>query len=79
MTAGPLIARPPAPLITLLAILATTALATWVNATIERRDLEAQSSPVWTPWRFLLSFGAAGAVLGLQALGWISAWNPDLG
>jgi len=79
VTAGPMIARPPVPLATLLAVLVTTVLATWINTAIERRDLKAQSSSVWTPWRFLLSFAAAGAILGLQALGWLVAWNPELG
>ncbi len=77
--AGPWAARFPAPLGTLLAILLTTALATLINTAIEQWDLKAQRSPVWTPWRFLLSFAAAGAIVGLQALGWLVAWNPELG
>ncbi|HSS51983.1 MAG TPA: hypothetical protein VLX28_23830, partial [Thermoanaerobaculia bacterium] len=79
VTAGPAIARPPAPLATLLALLGTTALATLINTAIERLDLKAQRSAIWTPWRFLLSFAAAGTILGLQALGWISVWNPEVG
>ena len=79
VAAGPAAARPPAPLTTLLALLTTTALATLANTTIERLDLKAQTSPVWTPWRFLLSFAAAGAIVTLQMAGWLSAWNPDVG
>jgi hypothetical protein len=78
VTAGPWLARPPASLSALLAILAMTALVTRINTAIESRDPEARDSRFWTPWRFLLSFAAAGALLGLQALGWVAAWSPDL-
>jgi dolichol kinase len=76
---GPALARWPPPWPALLAILATTAVVTLANAAIELRDPEARRSRDWTAWRFLLSFAAAGAVLGLQALGTIPSWDPAAG
>jgi phytol kinase len=73
---GPWIARQNAPLETLLAILATTIVVTLANAAIELRDPELPRSREWTAWRFLLSFVAAGTVLGLQALGMVPPWDP---
>ncbi|HTG36462.1 MAG TPA: hypothetical protein VLB76_26390 [Thermoanaerobaculia bacterium] len=76
---GPCIGHWQAPWKPLLAILATTAVATLANATIELRDPAASRSRDWTAWRFLLSFAAAGAILGLQALGMIPLWDPGSG
>lgn len=50
-------------------------LASLLNAAIELRHPEKRSRE-WTGWRFLLSFAAAGAVLGLQWLGWVPLWDP---
>ncbi len=74
--AGPWIATRRAPVESLLAILATTAAVTLINAAIELRDPESPRSREWTAWRFLLSFVAAGAMLGLQALGMAPPWDP---
>jgi len=72
---GPWIARG-APFEALLAIAAVTVVVTMANAAIELRDPEAPRSRDWTAWRFLLSFVAAGAILGLQALGMVPPWDP---
>jgi hypothetical protein len=77
--AGPCTAQQRLPWQPILAILAVTAVVTLANAAIERRDPEAGRSRDWTAWRFLLSFVAAGAVLGLQALGTIPLWSPGSG
>jgi hypothetical protein len=50
---------------------------TLVNTAIELRDPALPRSREWTAWRFLLSFVAAGAVLGVQALGMAALWNPE--
>jgi dolichol kinase len=76
---GPCIGHWQAPWKPLLAILAATAVATLANAAIELRDPAASRSRDWTAWRFLLSFAAAGAILGLQALGTIPLWDPGSG
>jgi phytol kinase len=73
---GPWIAARRAPPESLLAILAATAVVMLIHAWIELRDREAERSREWTAWRFLLSFVAAGAVLGLQALGMVPPWDP---
>jgi dolichol kinase len=73
---GPWIATRHAPPETLLAILAITIVVTLINTAIELRDPELPRSREWTAWRFLLSFAAAGVVLGLQALGVASLWDP---
>jgi dolichol kinase len=73
---GPWIALRRAPLETVLAILAATAVVCLVNSLLELRDPELPRSREWTAWRFLLSFVAAGVVWGLQMLGMISAWDP---
>jgi len=73
---GPWIATGHAPLSTLAAILAITVVVTLINTAIELRHPELPRSRDWTAWRFLLSFLAAGAVLGLQALGIVQAWDP---
>jgi hypothetical protein len=73
---GPWIATRQAPPATLLAILAVTILVTLVNTAIELRNPELPKSREWTAWRFLLSFVAAGAALGLQALGLAPLWDP---
>jgi dolichol kinase len=73
---GPWIALRRGPLETVLAILAATAVVCLVNALLELRDPELPRSREWTAWRFLLSFVAAGAVWGLQALEMIPAWDP---
>lgn len=54
-------------------------LASLTNAAIELGDLSQpdERSREWTGWRFLLSFAAGGAVLGLQALGRAPLWNPS--
>ena len=75
-TVGPAIATRRLPIESLLAILAATVLVTLVNAAIELRDPSLPRSREWTAWRFLLSFVAAGAVLGLQALGMVPGWDP---
>ncbi len=77
--AGPCVAGWQAPWKPLLAILAATAVVTLANAAIELRDPGAARSRDWTAWRFLLSFAAAGALLGLQALGMIPLWDPGAG
>ena len=59
----------------LLVLAGVTMLASLVNAAIELRYPE-QRSREWTGWRFLLSFGAAGAVLGLQWVEWVPLWDP---
>jgi dolichol kinase len=76
---GPCAAQWQLPWKPLLAILATTAVVTLANAAIELRDPEARRSRDWTAWRFLLTFVAAGAILGLQALGMIPLWDPGSG
>jgi dolichol kinase len=76
---GPCVAQWHAPLKPLLAILATTVVATLANAAIELRDPKAPRSREWTAWRFLLSFVVAAAVLGLQALGMVPLWDPGSG
>jgi phytol kinase len=73
---GPWIARRNAPVESLLAILATTIVVTLANAALELRHPDLPRSREWTAWRFLLSFLAAGAVLGLQAMGAAPPWNP---
>jgi hypothetical protein len=73
---GPAIATRHLPIESLLAILAITVLVTLVNAAIELRDPSLPRSREWTAWRFLLSLVAAGAVLGLQALGMVEVWDP---
>jgi dolichol kinase len=59
----------------LLALTGLVMLTSLANAAIELRYPEERSRE-WTGWRFLLSFAVAGAVLGLQALGWIPMWDP---
>ena len=73
---GPWIATRHAPPETLVAILATAGVVTLINTAIERRYPELPRSRDWTAWRFLLSFVAAGALLGLQALGITPPWDP---
>jgi phytol kinase len=73
---GPWIATRQTPPEALAAILAVTVVVTLVNTAIELRDPELPRSREWTAWRFLLSFVAAGAVLGLQALGMAPPWDP---
>lgn len=73
---GPAIATRRLPIESVLAILAATVLVTMVNAAIELRDPSLPRSREWTAWRFLLSFVAAGAVLGLQVLGMVPLWDP---
>jgi phytol kinase len=77
--AGPCLAQWRAPWKPLLAILVTTALVTLANSAIERRDPEAERSRDWTAWRFLLTFVAAGALLGSQALRLFASWDPGSG
>ena len=50
-------------------------LASLANAAIELRYPDERSRE-WTGWRFLLSFAAGGAVLGLEALGRAPLWDP---
>jgi hypothetical protein len=76
VVAGPWIALRRAPLETVLAIFAATALVCLVNSLLELRDPALPRSREWTAWRFLLSFVAAGFVLGLQALDMIPLWDP---
>jgi phytol kinase len=73
---GPAIATWRFPVESILAILAVTVLVTLANAAIELRDPSLPRSREWTAWRFLLSFVAAGAVLGLQVLGMVPLWDP---
>jgi len=73
---GPWFASRHSPWKSLLAVLATTAVVTLINTAIELRDPEKPRSREWTAGRFLLSFAAAGVVLGLQALGMVTAWDP---
>jgi len=73
---GPWIALQRAPVESLLAILATAGVVALINTAIELRNPELPRSREWTAWRFILSFVAAGAVLGLQALGMVQAWDP---
>jgi len=73
---GPWLATRHAPPETLAAILAVTVVVTLINTAIELRDPALPRSREWTAWRFLLSFVAAGAVLGLQALETVQAWDP---
>jgi phytol kinase len=61
---------------TLLAILAVAVVVSWLNVTLELRGEVPVRPREWTALRFALSFAAAGALLGLQAAGWIAAWNP---
>jgi phytol kinase len=61
----------------LVAIAAVVMVAAVVNAAIElRSSAPEERSREWTGWRFLLSFATAGAVLALQAAGWIPMWDP---
>jgi phytol kinase len=62
--------------ISLLAVAGATVAAALLNTAIELRDPSLPRSREWTAWRFLLSFVAAGAILGLQALGIVPAWDP---
>lgn len=73
---GPCIATRRLPVEPLLAILASVVLVTLINAAIELRDPSLPRSREWTAWRFLLSFVAAGAVLGLQVIGMVPLWDP---
>jgi len=73
---GPCLVTRRLPLEQVLAIFAITAVATLANAAIELRDPTLPRSREWTAWRFLLSFVAAAAMLGLQALGMVPTWNP---
>jgi len=59
----------------LLALTGVVMLISLLNAAVEVRHLEERSRD-WTGWRFLLSLAAGGAVLGLQALGWLPLWDP---
>jgi hypothetical protein len=61
----------------LVAVAAVVMAAAVVNAAIElRSSAPEERSREWTGWRFLLSFATAGAVLALQAAGWVQEWNP---
>ena len=60
-----------------LAILGVTMLVSWLNVTRELRGAVPLRPREWTAQRFVLSFAAAGAVLGLQALGVIPPWDPS--
>jgi dolichol kinase len=73
---GPWTATRHVPAESLLAILATTAVVALTNTAIELRDPELPRSREWTAWRFLLSYVAAGAVMGLQTLGVVALWDP---
>lgn len=65
----------------LLAVLAVAAAASLANAAAEIRGRVSRTRE-WTVWRFALSLAAAGALLGLQALGaaprWDPSWTPSL-
>jgi hypothetical protein len=73
---GPCLVTRRLPLEQVLAIFAITAVVTLANAAIELRDPALPRSREWTAWRFLLSFLAAAAMLGLQALGMVPSWDP---
>jgi hypothetical protein len=75
--AGPwIVAWRVVPFASLLAILSVAGVVALVNTAIELRDPALPRSREWTAWRFLLTFVAAGAMLGLQALGMVPAWDP---
>jgi phytol kinase len=65
--------------IPLLALLVTVMGLSLLNAALELRDPALPRSRDWTAWRFLLSFVAAGVVLGLQALGVVPLWEVGRG
>jgi phytol kinase len=65
-----------APLGQLAAALAVVVLVSLLNIGIELRGTLPDRPREWTALRFVLSFLAAGAVLGLQALGIVAAWSP---
>jgi dolichol kinase len=73
---GPWIVAWRVPLASLATIFAVTAVVALINTAIELRDPEQPRSREWTACRFLLSFVAAGAMLGVQALGVVGAWDP---
>lgn len=60
-----------------LAILGVTMVISWLNVTRELRGAVPLRPREWTAQRFVLSFAAAGAVLGLQAMGLIPPWDPS--
>ncbi|HYG63719.1 MAG TPA: hypothetical protein VEL74_14150 [Thermoanaerobaculia bacterium] len=63
----------------LLLVVGVTMAVSLFNAALELRDPDLPRSRDWTAWRFLLSFAAAGAVLGLQALGTAPLWEVGRG
>jgi dolichol kinase len=65
-----------APLGQLAATLGAVILVSLLNVGVELRGSLPERPREWTALRFLLSFAAAGAVLGLQALGIVAAWAP---
>ncbi len=50
-----------------------------LNVTLELRGPIPRRPREWTAWRFVLSFVAAAAVLVLQALDLVPAWDPSWG
>jgi phytol kinase len=61
----------------LLAVLAVTMVISCLNVSLELRGEVPVRPREWTAQRFVLTFAAAGAVLGLQALGVIPPWDPS--
>jgi hypothetical protein len=61
---------------TLLAVLGIAMVISALNVTLELRGEVPVRPREWSALRFVLSFAAAGAMLGLQAAGWIAAWAP---
>jgi len=63
------------PLPALLAPWGIALIAALINTALERRDPELPRSRDWTGWRFLLSLLAGGAIVALQAGGWVASWE----
>jgi phytol kinase len=61
----------------LLAILGMTMVVSCLNMILELRGEVPVRPREWTALRFVLTCAAAGAVLGLQALGAIPPWDPS--
>ena len=60
-------------------VLAVAMAVSLINVTLELRGAIPRRPREWTAVRFLLSFVAAAAVLLLQALGLVPAWDPSWG
>jgi hypothetical protein len=76
VVAGPWAVKGASPA-TLLAILGAAVAVSCLNVVLELRGEVPVRPREWSALRFVLTFAAAGAVLGLQAAGVIAAWDPS--